>query len=577
MLTTNNPPSSGGTPSPDSVGSSQIIDGSITTADIGDKQVTLAKFQDIATARLLGRNSAGAGIVEALDGPTVITLLNLSASFQAVDAELSAIAGLTSAADRVPYFTGLGTAALATFTTFGRSLVDDADAAAARTTLGVAIGTDVQAANANLTALAGLTGAADKLPYFTGVGAMANADLSSFARTLLDDANAATARATLGLAIGTDVQAQDAELSALAGLTSAADKLPYFTGAGTAGTTDFTAFARTFMDDANAAAVRSTLGLVIGTDVQAYDAELAAIAGLTSAADKLPYFTGSGSAALADLTTFGRSLIDDAAASNARTTLGLVIGTDVQAYDAELAALAGLTSAADKLPYFTGSGAAALADLTSAARSVLDDTSIANMLITLGLGVFHPGYKAGKYYGGPYGNVTSVTIATKGRIWAVPFVCYKTQTFDGIGMFCNTAGSGATAKMGVWDATGTAGRPGSLVTNGSINTSQNCNTSSADVFATFAANITLNPGVYWLGAKFDWTTTAPGMISHNSVVPANMLVGGSSVNGGIGNGQSGSNQFVYVDDTYSNNMPSSFGTATEVAGAVGALLALRAV
>jgi hypothetical protein len=109
--------------------------------------------------------------------------------------------------------------------------------------------------------------------------------------------------------------ASDAELAAIAGLTSAADKGIQFTGSGTAATYDLTAFAKTFLDDANQAAVQATLGVVPGTHVQALDAELTALAGLTSANNKIPYFTGPGTAALLDRDT------DTALTANSDTSI----------------------------------------------------------------------------------------------------------------------------------------------------------------------------------------------------------------------------------------------------------------
>lgn len=94
---------------------------------------------------------------------------------------------------------------------------------------------------------------------------------------------ASGARTNLGLAIGTNVQAYTATVNALANLTSAADTISYFTGAGTAATTAYTAYARSLDAAANASAAQTTLGLRIGTDVQPFSSELSAYSAVTTA------------------------------------------------------------------------------------------------------------------------------------------------------------------------------------------------------------------------------------------------------------------------------------------------------
>lgn len=98
----------------------------------GGGPVAVGDVEGLAAA-LAGKAAAGHNH----DGAYAAAAHGHDGVYQPHDAELSAIAGLAGQADRVAYFTGPGAAALTPLTAFGRSLVDDANAAAARTTLGL--------------------------------------------------------------------------------------------------------------------------------------------------------------------------------------------------------------------------------------------------------------------------------------------------------------------------------------------------------------------------------------------------------------------------------------------------------
>ena len=235
-----------------------------------------------------------------------------------------------------------------------RTLLDDGDAFTMRATLGLVIGVDVQIQSAILSSLSLLATTTNVLPYFSGVNTAALTTLTTYARSILDDADSQAVRTTLGLVIGTDVQAYDADLTALGQVTGT--NTIYYRSAANTWTAVTIGGGLTFSAGTlNSAGGSATWGAIVGTladqtdldtaldGKQPLDADLTALSGLTSAANTLAYYTGSGTAALATFTSAARDLVDDADATAMRTTLGLAIGTNVQAYDADLTALAALS------------------------------------------------------------------------------------------------------------------------------------------------------------------------------------------------------------------------------------------
>ncbi|EFN5414119.1 phage tail protein [Escherichia coli] len=77
------------------------------------------------------------------------------------------------------------------------------------------------------------------------------------------------------------------------------------------------------LDDGDLNGFISKMGTAFGKDFQALDATLTALAGLATGANKLPYFTGTDKAAQTDLTSVGRDIIGKNTIADILTYLGL--------------------------------------------------------------------------------------------------------------------------------------------------------------------------------------------------------------------------------------------------------------
>lgn len=190
----------------------------------------------------------------------------------------------------------------------------------------------------NLGSFSQIIGQADRLPYFTGVGALSVTTLNALGRSIIGAASQLAARQALGLgtsstfdrgtangvaSLGADgklvpSQTPDMSINDVYPVASQAEMLALPADQGDIAI-------RT--DELNkpyilGALPASTLAnwYPIG---QSLSAALAALSGLTPAADRIPYYTGANTAALATFNALGRSLVGAASPAAARTALGL--------------------------------------------------------------------------------------------------------------------------------------------------------------------------------------------------------------------------------------------------------------
>jgi len=194
-----------------------------------------------------------------------------------------------------------------------------------------------------------------------------------------------------------------------------------------AGTGDLLA-ANNLSDLGSAATSRTNLGVEIGVDVQAWDAILDDLSGLTQAEDKIPYFDSATTAALLDFVDEDDMASDSATGIPSQQSVKAYVDTEILAFAAQLYHLQDQKTSGTGGGSFT-SGSWQKRTINTALTSGISGASLASSVITLPAGTYWIEVEAAQHYT----NIHRVRLqnTSDGSTTLIGMSCFSENGFGG--------------------------------------------------------------------------------------------------------------------------------------------------